>query len=148
LPVAAETVTVGPDTWTFVAVDSGPFQVAIGADANATGANLAVAITSESTISVSASNVGGVVTLTAPVPGASGDAIALAEAATNVAVSGAALAGGMEPLIGLALGKDDSHRREPFEVVDLTGEVYVRIDTPPASSPASTMHFGVVRDEA
>lgn len=94
LPIANETVTIGgTEIYTFKAAAAAPFEVTIGADANATGANLATVIGADS-ILVTGVNAAGVVTLTAISAGASGNSITLAEAATNTTVSGATLTGG------------------------------------------------------
>lgn len=50
-------------------------------------------------------------------------------------------------IIGVPMGKNSDDRLETFESSAITGEVYIRIMTPPASSPASRMHFGVIRDQ-
>lgn len=52
-----------------------------------------------------------------------------------------------DDLIGIQMGKDSYDRDEAFESGSITGEVYVRIMEPPASSPASRFHFGVLRDQ-
>lgn len=47
-------------------------------------------------------------------------------------------------LIGVAMGRDSGRTRESFEADSITGLVFVRIKTPPASTPGSAMQFGVV----
>lgn len=97
LPVANETVTINGQVYVFKAAAAGALEVTIGADANATGANLATKINANSVV-VTANNVAGVVTLTAVSAGAAGNSITLAEAATNVTVSGATLTGGVNTI--------------------------------------------------
>lgn len=94
LPVANETVTINGQVYVFKASASSALEVTIGADANATGANFATKVNTNSVV-VTAANVAGVVTLTAISGGTGGNAITLAEAATNTAVSGATLTGGV-----------------------------------------------------
>lgn len=93
LPVADETVTIDGQVYVFKAAAGGALEVTIGADADETGDNFATKVNANSLV-VTAANVAGVVTLTAVTAGAAGNAITLAEAATNTAVSGATLAGG------------------------------------------------------
>ncbi len=50
-------------------------------------------------------------------------------------------------LIGIPMGRDSYDRDEPFESGAITGEVYVRITTPPDSVVGSKMRFGVLRDQ-
>jgi hypothetical protein len=50
-------------------------------------------------------------------------------------------------ILGVPMGKNSNDRLETFESSAITGEVYIRIMAPPVSSPASKMHFGVVRDQ-
>lgn len=50
-------------------------------------------------------------------------------------------------LIGIPMGKDGYDRDEPFESGAITGEVYIRIQTPPDSVEGSKMRFGVLRDQ-
>lgn len=52
-----------------------------------------------------------------------------------------------DSILGVPMGKNSNDRLETFESSVITGEVYIRITTPPASSPASRMHFGVIRDQ-
>lgn len=93
VPTAADTVDIGDETYTFVASATDPFEVEIGGTASETGDNLEAAIMADSAL-VSASNSGGVVTITALEPGFAGNSIALAESADNVAVSGPELTDG------------------------------------------------------
>lgn len=95
LPVADETVTINGQIYVFKAAAAGALEVTIGADADATGSNLATKINANSIV-VTANNVAGVVTLTAITAGTSGNALTLAEAATNTTVSGATLTGGVD----------------------------------------------------
>lgn len=52
-----------------------------------------------------------------------------------------------DDLIGIPMGKDGYDRDEPFESGAITGEVYIRITTPPDSVVGSKMRFGVLRDQ-
>ena len=100
VPVAAETITVNGVSFAAIAQDAGANQFNIGPDAASTAKNFAAAVNASVTAGVKdfvqATVVAGVVTIEAIVPGVGGDAITLAEAATNVAVSGATLAGGID----------------------------------------------------
>lgn len=96
---ADDTVTIGGIEYTFVAAIDAPYEVLIGADATATAANLAASINggvlnTPANPRVFAEAALGVVTLTATVPGANGNDIALAEDGAAIAVSGAELTGG------------------------------------------------------
>ena len=93
VPTANQTVLVGSETYTFVALRSAAFQVTIGASNTATAANFVTAVNTDSAL-VRASAAAGVVTLTAVLTGPSGN-YTLSTAATNVSVvtmSGGALA--------------------------------------------------------
>ncbi len=123
LPVADETVTIGSEVYTFKAAAAGPFEVTIGADAAATATNLVAKITASSAI-VNASNLSGVVTVTAKIPGTVGN-YALSEAATNVTVSGAALTGGADVVEGILVC------HYPFQTTNkMTDRLYARIVNP------------------
>lgn len=50
-------------------------------------------------------------------------------------------------LTGVLMGIDSNDRDESFESGAITGEVYVRIMTPPDSVTGSEMRFGVIRDQ-
>jgi hypothetical protein len=50
-------------------------------------------------------------------------------------------------LLGVPMGNDAYDRDEPFESGQITGEVYIRITTPPDSVVGSKMGFGVIRDQ-
>lgn len=147
LPLAAETVTIGGEVFTFRAAAALPFEVTIGADANATAANLAAAIMAYST-KVTATASTNTVTLAAKVPGTVGNAITLTEAATNVTVSGATLANAVSALIGISMGRESDQRFEPFELPNGTaGNVYIRVKDPIASEPVNQQaRFGVVAE--
>lgn len=99
-----ETVTIGTQVFTFVTARSGAGEVTVGADANATGANLVTAMTADITNATGA-NDAGAVTVTAAVKGTSGNLIVLAEDAANTAVSsvtGGKLDGGVDGTVGVA----------------------------------------------
>lgn len=88
-PVADEVFVIGDETFTFKASASAAFEVTIDADNTTQAENIVTAITNDSTY-VSASNTLGVVDLEAKVGYLAelGNAIALTESATGVAVSG------------------------------------------------------------
>lgn len=50
-------------------------------------------------------------------------------------------------IAGVSMGRDSFDRDETFEASDVTGEVYIRITTPPDSVVGSKMRFGVIRDQ-
>ena len=105
LPVADETITVNAIVYTFKASASTATQITIGADATATASNAASKIEANDS-AVDASNVAGVLTITAAATGEYGNAITLAEAATNTAVSGATLSGGIDKVVITGDGVD------------------------------------------
>jgi len=98
LPVANETVTINGTVYTFKAAAATATEITIGADATATAANTASKIDTNETI-VDAVNVLGVVTISAADTGEYGNAYTLAESATNTAVSGATLSGGVDKVL-------------------------------------------------
>lgn len=59
--------------------------------------------------------------------------------------SGGAPAAGV---LGIQMGRGNDHRREPLELKEVTGEVYIRIADPVASTPTGQMRFGVVQTTA
>ena len=106
-PTAADTVTIGTTVYTYSAtLPLAAYEVLIGADEDATAANLVAAInagTGAGTLygigtlvhpTVAASAVAGVVTVTAKVSGTPSNAIATTEAGTNSSWGAATLAGG------------------------------------------------------
>ena len=105
LPVADETITVNAIVYTFKAAAATATQITIGADATATASNAASKIEANDT-AVDASNVAGVLTITAAATGEYGNAITLAETATNTAVSGATLSGGIDKVVITGDGVD------------------------------------------
>jgi hypothetical protein len=91
-PVAEEILTIGDETYVFKALANSEFEITIDADNTAQANNIVATITNDST-TVSATNLAGVVTITAKntYPGVLGNAIILTEDATGVtgiAVSG------------------------------------------------------------
>lgn len=101
VPTAGETVTINGDVFTFAAaVDvNTPYEVAIGATLTETATNLKNAINAHRMDfgiagGVIATSAVGVVTVKSP--GVAGNAVTLAEAGTNIAVSGGTLAGGTD----------------------------------------------------
>lgn len=87
----------------------------------------------------------GTVTVTARGASESGNSIAFSENATNITAAGSGfLAGGLNALEGLHFGRGGDGMRETIVMpATMTGEVYLRIDRPPSSSP-DHMHFGVI----
>lgn len=119
LPVADETVTVNGQIYVFKASAASALQVTIGADASATAANLNAKINTNST-TVTSSVAAGVVTVYALVAGAAGNAVTLAESATNTAVSGAILSGGVDAVNGVLMCG-------PLEIQNtFTGKAFIR----------------------
>lgn len=100
LPTATQTVLIGSETYTFVALRAAPFEVTIGADATGTGDNLVTALTADSTL-VSGINTTGTVALTADAAGFASN-YALSTAATNTSVSGATMTGGNDEAPAIA----------------------------------------------
>lgn len=92
IPTATQTVTIGSEVYTFVASGAMGNQVNIGVDALTTATNFTAVVNAQSAI-VTASDTGGVVTLTAISTGTVGN-YALSTTGTHVSVSGAALTGG------------------------------------------------------
>lgn len=106
---AADTVTIGDVTYTFVStVPVNPYEVQVGADATASATNLKNTINGASTLTpanpyVSASNALGVVTVTAKLKGTTENDIATTEVSTNLTWASATLTGGTGTSL-LALG--------------------------------------------
>ena len=127
VPVANQTVTIGSEVYTFKAAAAGPFEVTIGADANATGANLASKINASSTL-VNASNLAGAVTVTSKIPGSNYN-YALSDTATNVTVSGANMTGGVDAIEGVVIC------HHPFKFTNpMTEKLFARIVSPVPTS--------------
>lgn len=122
LPTAGQTITVGTEVYTFRATRTVAFEITIGATFTATAQNFLTAVNTDSTLVV-ASGAAAVITLTAKAAGAQGN-IALATNATNVAVSGAALTGGLDVILG------QLNCYHPFKVnVTMTENLYARAIT-------------------
>lgn len=132
VPTAGETVTINGDVFTFRAtadVDT-DYEVAIGATLTETATNLKNAINNvrmafgvDSGSGVIATSSAGVVTVKSA--GTAGNAVTLAEAGTNIAVSGGTLSGGTDS------DAESSGVRKPYGVlphaVDTTAAA---VDTP------------------
>lgn len=106
LPVADETVTVNGAVWTWKAAAAAAYEVTIGADADGTADNLVSALTTNTEQDgrvdiASYVDASGVITVTHDSVGRSGDTFTLAEASTNIAVSGATLSGGAAGTAGI-----------------------------------------------
>lgn len=99
-PAAADTVTVNGTTVTFVASSPGAFQVLIGASAADTAVNLNTFLAASADTNLKActySVASNVVTVKAVAVGTAGNAITLAKVSTHITLSGATLAGGVNP---------------------------------------------------
>lgn len=101
VPTAGETVTINGQAFTFRAANAvdDPFEVAIGGTLAETATNLKNAINANRNDlnhddPITATSSGAVVTVRAP--GDAGEAVTLAEAGANIAVSGATLANGAD----------------------------------------------------
>ena len=105
LPVANETITVNAIVYTFKATASLDTEITIGADATATAANV-VSVVEANDSAIDAASVLGVVTISAAATGEYGNAMTLAETATNTAVSGATLTGGIDKVVITGDGVD------------------------------------------
>lgn len=106
LPVATETVTVNGAVWTWVAAATNPYEVTIGADAAGSATNLQAALGSNSeqdgSLDVATFEDGGSqVDITFAHVGRSGNSFTLAEASSNLTVSGATLTGGAAGSAGI-----------------------------------------------
>lgn len=136
VPTAGETVTINGEVITFRALAdvNDPFEVAIGATLAETAANLATFINAnrmafnvEDGNGVIATSNAGVVTVKSA--GTAGNAVTLAEAGTNIAVSGGTLSGGTDS------DAEAGGARVPYGVLphalDTTAEGYnAPVDTP------------------
>lgn len=149
-----ETVTIGSVTYTYAAAPASPNDVQVGGTAEDSIDNLVDAINNGATGGSPHPDVTAVkdsateLTVTAKEPGSSANSIATTETLTNAAWGGATLAGGVDEILGVLMGRNSEKRTEPFLLESvITGEVYIRIDTPPASFPSSKMGFGVIRDQ-
>lgn len=105
LPVADETITVRGVVYTFKATSASATQITIGADATETAENT-VSIIAANDALVDVVNVAGVLTISAANTGEYGNAYTLAESATNTAVSGATLTGGVDKVVITGDGVD------------------------------------------
>lgn len=105
LPVADETIEVNGITYTFKATSASATQITIGADATETAENTVSIIDANDPL-VDIINVAGVVTVSAASTGEYGNAYTLAESATNTAVSGATLSGGVDKVVITGDGVD------------------------------------------
>jgi len=98
MPAANDTVTVGGTAVTFVAANPTGNQVLIGGTAAQTAANLQAFLQASADVNISKckySTTLAVTTVTYASVGTAGNAFTLAKSSTNIAVSGATLAGGV-----------------------------------------------------
>ncbi len=110
---AADTLTVGSQTYTFVSSAASGQQILIGADINETAANIANALVSHPDVSPAAS--GNVVNLTARVAGRAGNNIALESSASGLAIT--PMAGGADSQRSVVpQGKRDKPRNTGLQV--------------------------------
>ena len=99
-PVAEEVFVVGTQTFTFKETRSAAGEVTIDADNTQQAVNIVAAITSDIPAEATATNLAGVVTVTAVADGTAGDLVTLTETATGVAVSaGGTLASGVDEVL-------------------------------------------------
>lgn len=122
-PSANDTVTVGTTTLTFKSATPGENEVLIGSDVAATIDNVIDALPD----SVTGSKSAGVLTITAATAGTAGNSIALAKSGSNITVSGATLAGGVDEVVDTdvyaVLAEDcDTTEGAKEAAVYLTGE--------------------------
>jgi len=104
-PVANETITVRGVVYTFKATAATATEITIGGTVTDTAANTVSKLVANDPL-VHAANVEGVVTISASDTGTYGNAYTLAEAATNTAVSGATLTGGVDAVVITGDGVD------------------------------------------
>ncbi|MGA1831682.1 hypothetical protein [Rhizobium wenxiniae] len=102
---ANETVTIGDTVYKLVAAPAAAYEVAIGASATATAANLAAAINGANANTpanpiVSATSAAAVLTVTARVPGAGANQVATTETSAAASFGAATLTGGVTPGAG------------------------------------------------
>lgn len=127
-PADAETVTIGAKVYTFKTTRTQPTEVTIGANVNATAANLKAAIDTDSW-DITATVATNVVTITYCRTGTIGNSAALTDGTGgNLTLSAAALAGGVT---GLALDSVNSYEAPSGGIVltDKNGRVVVAGDT-------------------
>lgn len=117
VPTTGQTVTIGTETYTFLAARTGPFTVAIGGTNLITATNFTAAVQSDSAL-VSAADASGVVTVTSKVKNIGGN-YALTETASNVAV--VSMTGATTANSGFRLPCEGSH----FDGA-VTGNMYAR----------------------
>ena len=104
-PVANETITVRGIVYTFKTLAATATEITIGANVTATAANTVLKINANDPL-LDALSALGVVTIGASDTGTYGNAYTLAQAATNTAVSGATLTGGINAVVITGDGVD------------------------------------------
>lgn len=102
---ANDTVTIGDDVYKLVAAPAAAYEVAIGASATASAANLAAAINGANAGTpanpiVTATSAAAVLTLTARVPGAGANQVVTTETSSAASFAAATLVGGVTPGAG------------------------------------------------
>lgn len=122
VPTASQTITIGSEVYTFVALRAAPFQVTIGGSNLLTAVNFAAAVNLDSQL-VSASNTTGTVTITSVLQGTVGN-YALTKTASNVTLSGVAMTGGTDVAAGFRWDCGETY----FQGA-ITGNTYARIQT-------------------
>lgn len=99
-PVENETFVVGTQTFTFKALRAAAGEVTIDADNTQQAVNIVAAMTLDIFAEATATNLAGVVTVTAATAGVAGDAVTLTENATGIEVSaGGTLTGGVDEVL-------------------------------------------------
>lgn len=101
---ANDTLTVGAQTFTYKASAASATEITIGVSATATAVNTAAKINALTALTqaVTATSALGVVTITCAQYGTLGNQVALAKSGTNLSVSAATLAGGVNPAANLS----------------------------------------------
>lgn len=105
LPTAGQKVYIGSEVYTFVATDTGAFQIEIGVSATATATAMAAAIEADSTL-FDATSLNGVVTVTSKTAGAAGNSIFTSDNAANASWGATTFTGGVD-----AVDADNTYTR-------------------------------------
>jgi hypothetical protein len=93
LPTATQTITVGSESWTFVAARSGANEITIGGTAAETATNIVAALTLD-TSEVTSATIGAAVLVASVALGAAGNAVDFSETASNLTMDGSGHLGG------------------------------------------------------
>lgn len=135
VPTAGHVVTIGSETYTARASATLPFEFTIGATFADSATNFTTAVNTYSTL-VNASDTTSVVTLTAKAVGTQGN-YSITTNDSNIAVSGAAMTGGIDVTVGVLLC------HHPLKInVTMTEKLYARVQN---SVPNSNRRDGKLR---